>query len=87
MAMVSRGRSGLTLDERTYATLRRQSVLADARGDLGLETRAEPIIMTLGRKGIFHQIVAKYHQTGGASASPRWGGTGLPQGDAKSASK
>ena len=69
------GGDGLTLDEGTYATLRRQSVLADARSDLGLDKRAEPIVMTLGQQGIFEQIVAKYHGTAGAS----WGGTGLPQ--------
>ena len=68
--------SGLTLDENTYATLRRRTVLADARGDLGLEEEAEPIIMTLGRPDIFQQIVAKYHGGGGTE---RWGGTGLPQ--------
>ncbi len=76
---IARGRSGLVLDESTYATLRRRTVLADARSDLGLEKRAEPIVMTLGQRDIFRQIVAKYHQPGGASAGGRWGGTGLPQ--------
>ena len=75
---VEGGGDGLTLDEDTYATLRQQSVLADARGDLGLDKRAEPIVMTLGQQGIFEQIVAKYHGPAGAS----WGGTGLPQGRA-----
>lgn len=84
---IAQGKSGPTLDESTYSTLRRQSVLADARGDLGLEKRAEPIMMTLGQKGIFRQIVAKYHQPGGKPEIARWGGTGLPDGDAKRADK
>ncbi|MBH1943850.1 cytochrome ubiquinol oxidase subunit II [Erythrobacter sp. YJ-T3-07] len=74
-AWIARGDSGPTLDEATYATLRRRTVLADARGDLGLEKSAEPIVMTLGQRDMFGQIVAKYHG-GGAG---RWGGIGLPQ--------
>ena len=73
---IARGDSGLTLDENTYATLRRRTVLADARGDLGLEKSAEPIVMTLGQPDIFQQIVAKYH---GGGEAERWGGIGLPQ--------
>ena len=75
---IARGKSGLTLDESTYRTLRRQTVLTDARGDLGLAKRADPIIMTLGQPDIFRQIVTKYHQHGGEPTSERWGGTGLP---------
>ena len=78
--------SGLTLDEGTYATLRRRTVLADARGDLGLEKRAEPIVMTLGQPDMFQQIVAKYHG-GGNSSGERWGGTGLPQADVEGFAK
>lgn len=76
---VERARSGLTLDEATYATLRRQTVLADARSDLGLEKNAEPLVMTLSQNDIFQQIIAKYHQRGGQVSGERWGGTGLPQ--------
>ena len=72
----ARGDNGPTLDEATYATLRRRTVLADARGDLGLEKSAEPIVMVLGQQDMFGEIVAKYHGDGGAE---RWGGTGLPQ--------
>ena len=72
----ARGDNGPTLDEATYATLRRRTVLADARGDLGLEKSAEPIVMALGQQDMFGEIVAKYHGDGEAE---RWGGTGLPQ--------
>ena len=72
---IARSDSGLTLDENTYATLRRRTVLADARGDLGLEKNAQPIAMTLGQPDIFQQIVAKYH----GGEVERWGGIGLPQ--------
>ena len=72
----ARGDNGPTLDEATYATLRRRTVLADARGDLGLEKSAQPIVMVLGQQDMFGEIVAKYHGDGGAE---RWGGTGLPQ--------
>lgn len=78
----ARGDSGISLDENTYATLRRRTVLADARGDLGLDEVAEPIVMTLGQPDIFRQIVAKYHG-GNWSEGERWGGTGLPQADTK----
>ncbi len=80
-AWVARGNSGLTLDEKTYAILRRRTVLADARSDLGLEKRAEPIVMMLGQPDTFERIVAKYH--GGTSAGAGWGGTGLPQSGTK----
>lgn len=76
---LAEGARGPTLDERSYATLRRQSVLADARTDLGLEKSAEPILMTLGQEDAFQQIIAKYHGPGGSSSDGRWGGTGLPQ--------
>lgn len=77
VAWVERGSNGPVLDEVTYATLRRQSVLADARVDLGLEKRAEPILMKLAQQDVFDQIVAKYH---GRSDGTAWGGTGLPEG-------
>lgn len=79
-AWISRGQSGLTLDENTYDTLRRQTVLIDARGDLGLDKGDEPIFMSLGQENLFQQIVAKYHHSDGKSADARWGGTGRPQG-------
>lgn len=79
-AWISRGQSGLTLDENTYDTLRRQTVLIDARGDLGLDKSDEPIFMSLGQKNTFQQIVAKYHHPDGTSADAPWGGTGRPQG-------
>ena len=82
-AWVSRGRSGPTLDEATYSVLRRQTVLPDARADLGLEKRAEPIVMTLGEADLFRQVVSKYHRPGNSSASSRWGGTGVPEGGKK----
>ena len=78
-AWVARANSGLTLDESTYGALRRQTVLIDARGDLGLDKRAEPIFMSLGQKDIFQKIVMKYHRSGGEATGARWGGTGLPQ--------
>ena len=76
---VARGQSGLALDESTYETLRRQTVLIDARGDLGLDKGPEPILMSLGDTEIFQQIVAKYHRSADRSAGARWGGIGLPQ--------
>ena len=76
---VADGQNGLALDEATYDTLRRQSVLIDARGDLGLDRSAEPIVMALGNKNMFQQIIEKYHQPGEGAAGARWGGTGLPQ--------
>ena len=76
-AWVSDGAGDITLDESTYATLRRRTVLAEARDDLGLGERAEPIVMTLAQRDMFAQIVAKYH--GGGSSAQRWGGTGLPE--------
>lgn len=78
---VASGTNGPALDESTYAILRRQSVLADARADLGMEKRAEPIIMTLGQPDIYRQIIAKYHRPGEAAGSAEWGGTGMPQSD------
>ncbi len=81
----ARGGSGLALNEETYGELRRRTVLADARVDLGLSKSAEPIIMTLGRKDIFRQIIAKYHSRGDHAAG--WGGTGLPPDDTKGAGK
>ena len=68
----------LVLDEPTYATLRRQSVLADARTDLGLEKSAEPIVMTLGETDLFDRIIAKYHRRRTADRDSGLGGTGLP---------
>ena len=72
---IARGDSGLTLDENTYGTLRRRTVLAEARGDLGLGESADPIVMSLGQPDIFQQIVGKYH----GGEAERWGGIGLPQ--------
>lgn len=83
-AWIARGQDGLALDETTYEKLRRQTVLIDARGDLGLDKNAEPIFMSLGDSGIFRQIVMKYHQPGTATAGERWGGRGLPQGEGAS---
>ncbi|WP_205700698.1 cytochrome c oxidase subunit II [Croceicoccus sediminis] len=77
-AWAAGGSSELTLDEATYAILRRQSALADAREELGLERNAQPVMMTLGRQGIFDQIVAKYHGRGDGKRHADWGGTGLP---------
>lgn len=70
---------GPTLDEATYAILRRQSVLADARVDLGLNRSAEPVVMSLGSSDVFDRIVAKYHSRGNAGATTAWGGTGKPE--------
>ncbi|WMS41937.1 cytochrome ubiquinol oxidase subunit II [Acuticoccus sp. MNP-M23] len=80
-AWVSKGGGELTLDEATYTTLRKRSVLADARTDLGLAKSAEPITMTLAQPDMFRRIVAKYHQPGGGAATRTWGGTGLPESD------
>jgi cytochrome o ubiquinol oxidase subunit 2 len=68
----------LTLDAPTYAVLRRQSVLAEARTDLGLAKSAEPIVMALGVNDLFDRIIAKYHGRGDAERAIAWGGTGLP---------
>ena len=70
--------SDLPLDEATYAILRRQSVLADARHDLGLEKTAQPIKMTVGEDNIFERILDKYHARTSAGQPAPWGGTGLP---------
>ena len=86
-AWVARSQSGLTLDEKSYDKLRRQTVLIDARGDLGLDKRAEPIFMSLGDRDIFRQVVAKYHPSDAGSAVGRWGGTGVPQGATTGAGK
>jgi len=72
---IARGDSGLKLDVNTYGTLRRRTVLAEARGDLGLGESTKPIILKLGQPDIFQQIVAKYH----GGEAERWGGIGLPQ--------
>ena len=78
----ARGGSGITLDEASYATLRRRSVLAYARRDLGLTGGAEPIVMSLGQPDVFRQVVAKYHDDAGDPArESSWGGTGEPEGD------
>ena len=77
-AWTDRAPGGPTLDEPTYAILRRQSVLAEARSDLGLERSAEPIVMGLGASGIFDRILAKYHGGGNSGRKTAWGGTGLP---------
>ena len=77
-AWAERSDSGLALDEDTYKALRRRTVLADARADLGLEKRALPIFMTLGEDDVFEQVVAKYPRRGGEPAPSRWGGTKLP---------
>ena len=78
-AWTASGASGATLDEPTYAILRRQSVLADARRDLGMEGNATPIMMMLGQDGVFDRIVAKYHQRAKGTTGEPWGGTGLPE--------
>ena len=76
---VASGAGGLTLDEPTYAILRRQTVLADARKDLGLEKTAQPLVMTLAQPDTFDQIVAKYRDDDGNPARKQsWGGTGRP---------
>jgi len=68
----------LVLDEPTYAILRRQSVLAEARSELGLEKGAEPIVMGLGVDDLFDKIIAKYHHRGTGDRDSVLGGTGLP---------
>ena len=76
-------RQELVLDEPTYAILRRQSVLAEARGELGLQKSAEPIVMGLGLTNLFDRIVAKYHSRRAADRVGALGGTGLPADTAK----
>ena len=81
-AWVASGSNGPTLDEPTYAILRRQSVLADAREDLGLDRNAQPLMMALGQSDIFARIVAKYRDDAGNPAREHsWGGTGKPDSD------
>ncbi|MDG6078063.1 cytochrome ubiquinol oxidase subunit II [Erythrobacter litoralis] len=70
------GGGGLLLDEATYTILRRQTVLAEARQDLGLEGTAQPIRMRATEDGILERIVAKYHTSGRRAHG--WGGTGRP---------
>ena len=67
----------LTLDQRTYAILRRQSVLADARGELGLSRTQDAVRMRLGERDVFDQVIAKYHRRSGSDTAA-WGGTGKP---------
>ena len=68
---------GLTLDQRSYAILRRQSVLADARGELGLSQTHDALKMRLGEPNVFDQVIAKYHRPTSSNAAA-WGGTGKP---------
>ena len=76
------------LDEASYAILRRQSVLAEARGDLGLRGSSGRITLSLGRPDVFETIVAKYHDDAGDPAREQhWGGIGQPVADDTKAGK
>ena len=72
------GESGPTLDEASYAILRKRSVLADARKAFGLRDSDGPLIMPLGRNDVFERIIAKYHGPADDAATERWGGTAMP---------
>tara|TARA_R110000787_G_scaffold4651_1_gene17675 strand:- start:13604 stop:14512 length:909 start_codon:yes stop_codon:yes gene_type:complete len=75
---VSRAHTAAVLDDATYAVLRRRSVLADARGDLGLSRDATPIYFSAPDSALFDRIVEKYHRSGTAGRVDELGGTGLP---------
>ena len=72
--------NGPQLDESTYAVLRRQSVLADARADLGLAQSSEPVVMRLAASDTFERVIDKYRNDAGDPAhETRWGGVGKPE--------
>ena len=77
-AWVSDARSAPTLDDATYTILRRRSVLAETRTDLGLTKDATPIYFSAPDTALFDRVVQKYHQSGTAHTVDELGGTGLP---------
>ena len=77
-AWLSAVRGAPVLDDATYRVLRRRSVLAGARTDLGLSKQAIPIYFSAPDRSLFDRIVAKYQLSGDSSAVPALGGTGLP---------
>ena len=77
-AWLSAVRGAPVLDDATYRVLRRRSVLAGARTDLGLSKHAIPIYFSAPDRSLFDRIVAKYHLSGDSGAVPVLGGTGLP---------
>ncbi len=66
------------LDDATYRVLRRRSVLAGARADLGLSKQAIPLYFSAPDRSLFDRIVAKYHLSGKGDTTSALGGTGLP---------
>ena len=77
-AWAKAGEGGPTLDEASYAILRKRSVLADARKAFGLRDSDGPLIMPLGRNDVFERIIAKYRGPADAVTSEQWGGTDMP---------
>jgi cytochrome o ubiquinol oxidase subunit 2 len=77
-AWVSNARSASTLDDAIYTVLRRRSVLAEARADLGLTREAVPLYFSAPDSALFERVVQKYHRSGTASTIDELGGTGLP---------
>lgn len=75
---VARGRSAAMLDDATYAVLRRRSVLAEARVDLGLSREATPLYFSVLDNTLFERVVEKYRRPGAAGSMDELGGTGRP---------
>lgn len=67
------------LDESSYAILRQQSAIAEARVDLGLPRSPDPVRMRLASPDLFVAVIDKYHQAPGSVKATRWGGTGKPR--------
>ncbi|QQN74718.1 cytochrome c oxidase subunit II [Croceicoccus sp. YJ47] len=76
-AWLADARRAPMLDAATYRILRHRSVLAEARGELGLSRAATPLYFALPIPDMFERVVAKYHATDGGG-SGALGGTGLP---------
>ena len=77
-AWVKRARGESTLDDATYTVLRRRSVLAEAREDLGETKDATPLYFSVPDSALFERVVEKYHRPGTAGTIDELGGTGLP---------
>jgi len=77
-AWLSSARSAPALDDAIYRVLRRRSVLAGARADLGLSKQAVPLHFSIADKALFDRVVAKYHPSGNGAPATALGGTGLP---------
>ena len=77
-AWLVRVRKGAVLNDVTYAILRRRSVLAEARVDLGLSKEAIPLHFSVRDNTLFERVVEKYHRPETAGKIDELGGTGRP---------